>query len=144
MIIISHRGNLTGPDFAQENHPDIIDIALSNGFDVEVDVRVIDSKFFLGHDLSQYEIPLNWFEQRSQKLWIHCKNVEAILLLKDSGLHYFWHDSDILTLTSKNILWAYPCEVGIKGSISVLPELKNTDLRDVYGVCTDYPFKYSK
>ena len=35
---------------------DYINQALASGFEVEVDVRFEDNKFFLGHDYSQFEI----------------------------------------------------------------------------------------
>ena len=38
-ILISHRGNVTGPNSDRENHPDYIDRAIEKGFDVEVDIR---------------------------------------------------------------------------------------------------------
>ena len=38
MKIISHRGNLTGPDPKQENKPSQILKVLEKGYEVEVDV----------------------------------------------------------------------------------------------------------
>ena len=46
MFIISHRGNLQGPDLTQENKPEYIDGALAKGFDVEVDVRFLNKSLF--------------------------------------------------------------------------------------------------
>ena len=37
MILIAHRGNLFGKS-EEENHPDFIDQALLQGFDVEIDL----------------------------------------------------------------------------------------------------------
>ena len=54
MILISHRGNIMGPNPEQENHPDYIREALNIGYDVEIDVWYTD-KFMLGHDKPQYE-----------------------------------------------------------------------------------------
>ena len=39
MYFIAHRGLINGPDTDQENKIQTIEIALNNGFDVEVDVR---------------------------------------------------------------------------------------------------------
>ena len=50
MILISHRGNLNGKMPQNENHPDYIDEAIHAGYDVEVDVWMIDNELFLGHD----------------------------------------------------------------------------------------------
>jgi hypothetical protein len=50
MILISHRGNLNGPNPERENHPDYIWEALRAGFEVEIDVWWVEGKFKLGHD----------------------------------------------------------------------------------------------
>ena len=47
MYLISHRGNINGIKKESENDPGYIDKAISNGFDVEVDVRYEDGQFFL-------------------------------------------------------------------------------------------------
>jgi hypothetical protein len=52
MIIISHRGNLYGPDKENENKPDQIQKVLNLGYYVEIDVWFIDEKLYLGHDNS--------------------------------------------------------------------------------------------
>ena len=57
MYLISHRGNLDGPNVKDENKPNYILYALSKGYDVEIDVRIYKDKFFLGHDEPQYKIP---------------------------------------------------------------------------------------
>ena len=41
MIIISHRGNLDGPDKERENNPHFIDDCITKGFDVEIDLRTL-------------------------------------------------------------------------------------------------------
>ena len=56
MLLISHRGNLNGIQKKRENSPTYINEALSKGYDVEVDVRFTDDKFFLGHDTNQYKV----------------------------------------------------------------------------------------
>ena len=42
MILISHRGNIDGKIVERENHPDYIDKAISEEFDVEIDVWMIE------------------------------------------------------------------------------------------------------
>jgi hypothetical protein len=59
-----------------------------------------------------------------------------------SKLNYFWHESDKVTLTSKNIMWAYPGTQPLKGSIAVLPEWKEDDISQCAGICSDYIEKY--
>lgn len=145
MILISHRGNINGKNTERENQPEYIDETLELGYDVEVDVWYEDGKLYLGHDLPQYEIQLEWLWKRHSKLWIHCKNLKAIEFFNNqisNSLHYFWHEEDEVTLTSKGYIWAYPGNQPIKGSIAVLPELNHDDLSDCYGICSDFIKKY--
>jgi len=152
MIIISHRGNLDGPDPSRENNPDYIDETISLGFDVEVDVRVIDKKFYLGHDDAHHHISMKWLVERKDSLWIHCKNVEALDFLSGMSIidfHYFWHDNDKYTLTSKGMGWVLVGQIPFKNSIIVLPELVdyycNYDrIVNTKGICTDKPLFYQK
>ena len=41
MKIISHRGNVRGAIPDRENRPSYIDCAIGNGYDVEIDLRII-------------------------------------------------------------------------------------------------------
>jgi hypothetical protein len=143
MKLISHRGNLNGKLPANENHPDYIDEAIHAGYDVEIDVWMIDNELYLGHDEPQYKIIYNWLSTRYEKLWIHCKNIEAMEWFNSmGGFNYFWHQSDTVTLTSMNIIWAYPGKQTIKGSVAVLPEIHNDDLSACIGICSDYINNY--
>jgi hypothetical protein len=145
MIVISHRGNLTGPNKELENKITYIENALQFNFDVEIDVRFINNNWYLGHDYLQEQVDINWFKKYKDRLWLHCKNERAIIELSNTNLHYFWHENDKLTLTSKNIIWAYPSTNKIKNSIDVLPEAflaEKYDFNYVLGICTDYPLKY--
>lgn len=148
MKIISHRGNINGPNKELENTPFGIDRALSLGFDVEIDVWFKDNKWWLGHDEPQYETDLSFISKNG--LWVHCKNLEALdkLVVGNYGLEYFWHEEDTVTLTSSNYIWTYPCKPLVSTrSIAVMPELCdnyafNLKEVDIFGVCTDYPRNY--
>jgi hypothetical protein len=148
MIIISHRGNLLGPNPSKENSPAYIDDALRAGFHVEIDLRVIDGKYFLGHDGPEYEIDPSWLSdgERSSFLYIHCKNVAAVEAMTDSHVlfNYFWHESDKLTLTSLRDIWVFPGNQPIEGSIAVMPEIHKDDVSKCFGICTDYPIDYAE
>ena len=140
MKFISHRGNITGKNIDRENDPEYINEALSLGYDVEVDVWYVEYELYLGHDEPQYNINLEWLYQRFSNLWVHCKNLESIEFfrnLQDNPLHYFWHQDDDVTLTSKGHLWVYPAKQPIKNSIAVLPEKYDEDVSGCYGVCSD-------
>ena len=149
MILISHRGNITRSIPERENDPKYIHEAIVNGFNVEVDVWFVDGKFKLGHDEPQYDFPHQLIEHQSRKLWLHCKNLEAIsqfnILDKDGVyLNYFWHQEDDITLTSRGYIWAYPGKQPINNSIAVMPELNNDDLSKCIGICSDNIVKYKK
>jgi hypothetical protein len=144
MILISHRGNINGKKEELENKPQYIDEALSLGYDVEVDVWMIDGVLFLGHDEPQYGINQEWLNSRHEHLWVHCKNIEAIEWFNMiGGFNYFWHQEDTLTLTSNEYLWVYPGKQPIKNSISVLPEMFNDDVSECIGICSDYIKNYN-
>lgn len=138
MKLISHRGNLSGPNSCLENHPDSILFALESGFDCEIDLWKMNDKFYLGHDQPQYLI-YKKFIVENEGLWIHCKNFEALdeLCTLSSSNNIFFHNRDDYTITSKGIIWAYPgvavspnC-VKMQFGLEEFPE-------DVYGICSDY------
>jgi glycerophosphoryl diester phosphodiesterase len=142
MIIIAHRGLISGPDKKLENTITQIDSAIKMGFNVEIDLWYVDKQYFLGHDEAQYKIDLDWLFKRENYLWVHCKNIDALLKMKKTSLNYFWHENDTVTLTSKGFIWAYPGKQPIKNSIAVLPEIHNDCVEDCFGVCTDYCLEY--
>jgi len=140
MILISHRGNINGRFESFENEPTYIDKAISKGYDVEVDVWFKDGMLWLGHDKPDYGIDFRFIRDRITKLWVHCKNIEAVLYLKECGydVNYFWHQEDDITLTSKGYLWTYPGKKLTKFSIAVMPEYKSFDNIEIsYGICSD-------
>jgi hypothetical protein len=143
MKLISHRGNINGRIENYENHPDYIDDTILLGYDVEVDVWMIEGVIFLGHDEPQYGISQHWLNQRREKLWIHCKNIEAMVWFNDiGGFNYFWHEKDTVTLTSFGVIWAYPGKQPIRNSIAVMPEIHKDNIEKCLGVCSDYIQNY--
>lgn len=144
MKIIAHRGNIDGSKLDKENAPLYVDIALISGFDAEVDIWLINDELYLGHDKPKYLINLDWLIQRSDKLWIHCKNTNAVVYFNeiDKNFNYFYHENDLMTLTSKSNMWVFPGNQPICGSIAVLPEINEDDISQCFGICTDYAKKY--
>ncbi len=144
MKIIAHRGNLTGPNPVTENTPEQIDLCISLGYDVEIDLWLIDTNFYLGHDTPVYKIPYTYLLQRKDNLWIHCKNQDALFSLNNTGLNYFWHQNDDVTLTSHEFIWAYPEKqnkyyrnlVALDFSSNISFGLY--EKLGVYAVCVDY------
>jgi hypothetical protein len=145
MILISHRGNISGPNPEQENHPEYIIEALKQGYDVEIDVWFKDNKFMLGHDEPQYEFPFELIDQAYPKLWIHCKNIDALSKLNEldpngSKVNYFWHENDLGVLTSKSYIWSTNL---INNGILVMPELFDKQpIETTIGICSDYIKNY--
>ena len=149
MKYIAHRGNTNGKFESYENEPNYIDKAINEGFDVEVDVWYIKTgqygwQLFLGHDKPQYGVDFRWFRDRLTRLWIHCKNIEAVELFSEPGyeFNFFWHEDDTLTLTSHKYIWAYPGKQPIKNSIAVMPEIHDESIEGCLGVCSDQVSKY--
>jgi hypothetical protein len=138
MIFISHRGNISFIDEKKENSPDYIIGALNLGFYVEIDLHVIGKNLFLGHDKPTYKINKDFLN--NNKLFVHCKNKEALLFMSKEKLacEYFWHQEDKYTLTSKGNIWVYTGEELLHNSICVMPENHNyEDISICYGICSD-------
>jgi hypothetical protein len=145
MKLISHRGNLEGPNPERENHPDYIMEAIQAGYDVEIDVWFKDGKFYLGHDEPQYLFPYDLLNGYYNKLWIHCKDMESLSNLNEldsngSKLNYFSHENDLGVLTSRGYIWSANL---YKRGILVMPEMFDKEPNeDTLGVCSDYIVNY--
>ena len=145
MKLISHRGNVSGKNSCLENNPHSIEMALRVGFHCEVDIWVQSGNLVhLGHDFPIYEITNSFLLKHAPYLWIHCKNIEALLYMKGvlPDLNYFFHNNDDVVLTSQGFLWHYPNRPPYSHkSICVLPEWGDgySEIPSgVYGVCSDY------
>lgn len=153
MIYIAHRGLFEGPNKDKENRISQIKRALDIGLDCEIDVRYNEktNEWYLGHDLAQEKIDFSFL--LNYKLWIHCKNLSALHYLatnsmaNNSGVKYFWHETDKFTLTSNNYIWTFPGNLLTNKSIAVLPEYNAEYWNFVkkskcVGVCTDYVLRF--
>jgi hypothetical protein len=140
MKIISHRGNIHGPDPHTENNPYHINGILSRGIDVEIDLWYVDDNLFLGHDEPTHQIDTSWLMINKDKLWVHLKNLNAISSPVVKHLNYFWHENDKFTLTSKGIPWCFPNVFLETGVTVTLTNEKIT--RNIFGLCTDYVEDY--
>jgi hypothetical protein len=142
MRIIAHRGNLYGPSPATENRPKTIRNAIRRGFDCEIDVWYLKGAYFLGHDYPETPIDFEFLVFYSERLWIHCKHLDSLVALKDR-FNCFYHDKDIYTLTSRGYIWGNinsPCH---SLAVQVMPEKSGVFSSDCFGICTDYPIRYS-
>jgi hypothetical protein len=137
LVKIAHRGNTSGPS-KLENSPEYIQAALDAGYDAEVDVWVINDKFYLGHDSPEYSVDYDWLEARISSLWIHCKNLDALQTFSECEdlFNFFWHQEDDFTLTSWGFIWTYPGKDVRENSVIV--DLDGDNNYDCYGLCSDY------
>lgn len=135
--IISHRGNTTGPQ-KRDNITSKLEEAAEDIL-VEVDVWNVDEDWYLGHDAPEKETTFDFISNKN--FILHAKNLQALLNLTETDLHYFWHQEDDFTLTSKNLIWTYPNGEVTTRSIIVcqtLEEVEKYKDEDIWGICTDY------
>ena len=149
MFFISHRGNINGPNKEQENKPEYLINALNEGYYIELDLWYIDNNLYLGHDEPQYKIKYSFLLENKDKMYVHCKNIQALhyILYKNDDIECFFHDSDECVLTSKRNIWTFPGKLLTDKSICVMPERvkdNNYYLNNCIGICTDYVSKYIK
>jgi len=148
LILISHRGNISGPLAAFENSPQYVLKAIDLGYDVEIDVWNLGDKWYLGHDSPQYLVDLEFLE--NPKLWCHAKNIDALSrMISNKNIRCFWHQEDDVTLTSDNYLWTYPGKIQGTKSICVMPEKFNIKIGDKIiskcaGICSDFIEEFKK
>jgi len=150
MKLISHRGNITGP--GSENDPRTVDLAISKGFDVEIDLRSDGNDLFLGHDTPDFKVDFDWISSRREKLWIHCKDLQSSIALSkmqtlDQKLRYFCHSDDPFVLVSTGHIWMH---YNILDSLNkyldercvvpliTLNHINNYFIPKVYGICSDH------
>jgi len=144
MKLISHRGNTNAIIPDSENKKEYIDNAIRLGYDVEVDIWMVDNMLFLGHDEPQYEVELNWLMERKTSLWIHTKNFQALNYLIDKGVRIFYHQQEEQTIINNcNVIWSH--DLDNTSDKSIIPLLSLESLRNnhqqykhVYGICSDF------
>ena len=137
MKIISHRGNLYGPETKDNIASKIQEIAKK--MLVEVDVWCLKDQWFLGHDKPENAATFDFIS--NSNFILHAKNLEALKKLTETDLHYFWHQQDDFTLTSKNFIWTYPSKNVTDKSIIVCRTKAEVDYyksTNAWGICTDY------
>ncbi|MFN7656536.1 MAG: hypothetical protein ACK5OW_01980, partial [bacterium] len=116
----------------------------SAGYEVEIDLRYICDKFYLGHDTPDYEVSETWLKLRKEKLWIHCKDLDsANKLIEIGGFMFFCHNSDPYVLTSNKFIWVHDLTRNLSSKSTIIPLLNIQDIDDynkdvVYAVCSDY------
>jgi hypothetical protein len=141
MKYIAHRGLTDGPNPLLENNPAQIELALKEGYECEIDLWLVDSDLYLGHDAPTYPISKQWVDKLG--LWIHAKNLAALRWLTTTDLEYFWHQNDDYVLTSHNYIWTFPGKDLTQRSVMVMPEKVDPTLEIArtamcYAICSNF------
>jgi len=141
MIRIAHRGNYKGRSASRENTISYIGEAIAAGFDVEVDVWLLERKWYLGHDFPKEEIGLSFLER--PEIWTHAKDLQGyVSLYNNPKVHVFWHDKDDFVFTSKGIKWAQSNIITHDGIIvmpnesRIIEKIQDASVRPL-GICCD-------
>lgn len=121
MKIIAHRANLWGAE-SSENDLGAAGHLLKNGVDVELDLWVFGTTFYVGHDIGKKKVEAGSLQDK--RIWCHAKNADALIALARIDAHYFWHEHDQYAITSRGYIWTGK-EVFTKEG-------------ELYGICTDY------
>ena len=144
ICLISHRGNTeTDSNTYLENTPSYIDLAISLGFNVELDVRTKNGDIYLGHDRPETKIKKSWLTDRQEHLLVHCKDFASLSILIDTSLAVFFHEQEDYTVISNGLIWAHEtknltenCIIPILGQ-EISTQLQELDQK-IYGVCSDF------
>lgn len=143
MKLISHRGNIDGIKPELENNPEYIQAAINLGYDVEIDIRLVNGELFLGHDLPDYKITLEWLKSVSDNVWVHTKNFESLsYLIEFSWVRIFYHKLENHTIISNSsVIWSH--NLSDANENSIIPLLSSSDINNwipkkVYGICSDF------
>ncbi len=99
MKYYAHRGNICGANPARENKIDYINEALKFGHCVEIDVRLLNGEYYLGHDKAQEKIPKEFMID--DRILVHAKTYETFReLLKCKRIHSFYQDNENVVISS--------------------------------------------
>lgn len=146
MLLISHRGNVSGKIEHLENSIDYIKDAIKNGFHVETDVIFFNKSYYFGHckNSVREKVNLKFLKQNSDKLLIHCKDIQSLFFIRNLNLNYFYHDNESYTISSNQWIISHseniPKKLEIKNTIVMLPEkfgLSKKNLLKCSGICSD-------
>lgn len=142
---ISHRGNINGVIFDEENSPFYVEQAIKKDFSVEVDIWKIKSDLYFGHDFPRYLVSIEFLKKYEDRLYLHCKNHDAFEFLYESPFEIFWHTDEDFCLTTKGNIWAKPNSCKLNNRIEVqLKYDENFDTKNLLGICSDEIELYKK
>ena len=159
---ISNGGSIRGPDPVDRNSPKSVIDAIEAGFDVKIDVWFFpdtasdsvppsdilsadgkSSKFghyFLGHERPTHEVDYAFLEMHSNRLWIQCRNEEALQhFARMPSFECFRHVDDRSTLTSRRNIWTGESSLmlGDRNIAAMISDPKRLIGCNLLGICSD-------
>ena len=142
-MFYAHRGNLEGRIAERENQPEYIDEAIAQGYGAEVDLWKVGDRIYLGHDDGQYDIDLQWLQDRKQFLLVHTKNREALDFCLRNKLHAFWHTDEDYVITTSGYTVGYPGKLSVGENFLLSVPERVWEIEEIgqyitFGVISDY------
>jgi hypothetical protein len=141
-IIISHLGNIDGPNPQQENKLSYVEAALKAGWHVCVDVVFHYGTFILPYDGGFNSVSPGFLSK--QRVWCRAHDPDTLDALCNINAHSFLATQG-LALTSSQFVWTLPGHVLTPRSIAVHPEAADRDWLPQFepaGLCSDVPARY--
>lgn len=150
MILFSHRGNVDGKRPNLENTESYISDAIRSSYKVEIDVWYVHNKLYLGHDDPIHKTSIEFLQEHTSELLIHCKDVNTLEFFSthkmNSTFRYFYHTVERCVLSSfGDIIMHSHANRCVKNCIYMLPEVLNINdkyLRNCSGICSDIVSSY--
>ena len=142
-IIISHLGNINGPEPERENTFSYIQAARKAGWHVCMRVIFRYGKFLLPH-ANGYDVIQPAFLAR-QHYWSCALSPETVDALCEINAHCFLAAAEHPTLTSAQFVWTPPPHYLTPRAIALFPEAGPENwlsTSEPAGVCSDYPAQY--
>jgi len=145
--ILLHRGN-NGLDNLNENDPATINIRNTEGYAVECDIWFRDNKWYLGHDVPEYEVfDIKGFLSERSNL-IHAKDGETFAKLvkycRERGFNneIFYHTSEDYVISTRGTIIAYPGKELYDKNLCMMPEnigrsITGIEQKNIGEVCSD-------
>lgn len=132
MLLLSNRGNLTGPtDYA--NQPDYIQEAIRQGFTVKTDLWIFPKFLLTGVDEPRYNISASLLSQ----CLIEARNIPALEFLIKSGCHGFYRGGGDIIYTNKGLLLSYTKL--IRSAVMMNPDNEMFEnIIECNGLCSDF------
>lgn len=143
MIKISNRGNVFGVIKHAENTQEYLEEAIKSGFNVKVDLWVINNQMCSGESYPSYRINFNEILTPGKVLF-EIKNNAAFSFIVNHQLHGFIKNENGITFTSKGIPLSYGPNIA-DNTVAFFPENEPHDKikkMNLIGICGDFIGNY--